>query len=324
MTVGTSDAELLASSISTLVGRYTEKLQAGENAAAEIAAISSACRDLDATATPPQSWNDRIAMSYNTSAAIALLLNLGVFRILSAQREPTPIDTLAAHCRCSNALITKQTFYEFFHRTDPTRGERFDRAMQRHVNGSVQTSVENCFDFGRLKAGAVVVDVGGGKGHHCIRIAKQNPHLYFIVQDYEASGPGDGSEQAACDRISWQRHNYYDAQPVKGADVYLLSNILMDNTQSQCQRILASIADAMIPNKSVLLVGDAIDISTEETHSAYSSSMNMHMLACFGTFFRSKDDWERLFFNAAGGRLRLTSSSMIDAGRMVFKLQLKG
>ncbi|KAF9884568.1 hypothetical protein FE257_001453 [Aspergillus nanangensis] len=404
MTIANTPAELLASSISTLASRYAEKVQAGENADTEIASIVSACKDLDALVTPPESWNDRMAMSYTISTAIALLLNWDVFQILAAQAKPTSLETLATSCGCSKSLLrcalreavahrmldelspetyalnsrssclldenkaawihyltdiglvtaaylpkyvksingkipehshrialqmafnVDETFYEFLHRKDPKRGVNFDKAMQRHIKGDAQASIESVFDFSILRPGAVVVDVGGGKGHHCIRIAKKHPHLSFIIQDYEANGPSDGEDtlpEALARRVRWQRHNFHHKQPMDGADVYLLSNILMDNTVSDCNRILTNIVDAMVPNHSVLLVDDAIDTLSEDSHSAYSSSMNLHMLSCFGTLFRTQEDWLMLFSEVAGGKLSIVSSWMIDAGRMIFALRRK-
>lgn len=39
------------------------------------------------------------------------------------------------------------------------------------------------FEWGKLRPNAVVVDVGGGKGHVSLEIAQQHSHLRFVIQD---------------------------------------------------------------------------------------------------------------------------------------------
>lgn len=96
-----------------------------------------------------------------------------------------------------------------------------------------QLPVEQFFDFSQLPAGAVVVDIGGGKGHISLRIARQHPQLSFVVQDYEVKSPtttGDDDSRQLLQRVQWQAHSFLERQPVQEADVYLMSNILMDRT----------------------------------------------------------------------------------------------
>lgn len=90
--------------------------------------------------------------------------------------------------------------------------------------------IELFFPFHKLNPGSLVVDVGGGKGHNSIRLARQEPHLSFIVQDYEGKRPSvaDENSEAIPQQVQWQQHDYLLEQPVKRADVYLLSNVIMD------------------------------------------------------------------------------------------------
>lgn len=125
-----------------------------------------------------------------------------------------------------------EPFYQYLHSVDPLRGERFDKGLQRHAGGAAQTSIEDIFDFTYLKPGAVLVDIGGGRGQHSIRIARRHPHVSFIIQDYESTSPSkeEIDDESVYRRLQWQQHDYFNEQPIKGADIYMLSNILMDNT----------------------------------------------------------------------------------------------
>lgn len=125
-----------------------------------------------------------------------------------------------------------EPFYQYLRASHPLRSERFDKGLQRHVAGAAQTSIEDVFDFTSLKPGNVVVDIGGGRGQHSIRIAKRHPQLSFVIQDYESAFPSkeDVNDEGVYRRLQWQQHDYFTEQPVKGADIYMLCNILMDNS----------------------------------------------------------------------------------------------
>ncbi|KAF4158523.1 hypothetical protein CNMCM8927_003883 [Aspergillus lentulus] len=218
------------------------------------------------------------------------------------------------------AYGTDQSFYAFLRSSDKKLGERFDRAMQWHTR-SAATTVESIFDFSQLKSDALVVDVGGGKGHHSIRIAQQHPRMSFIVQDYGAEPPTGSTDidQKILERVKWQDHDFRTEQPVKGADLYLASCIMMDHTSEDCCIILGYLAEAMTPNKSILLIDDAIDVGSQGGLSM-ANAMNMHLLACFGTLSRTMEEWHALVDRVPGG-LSIVDSWMSDPGRVTFALK---
>jgi tRNA1(Val) A37 N6-methylase TrmN6 len=97
--------------------------------------------------------------------------------------------------------------------------------------------------FEKLPFGAVVVDVGGGRGHNALRLATKFQHITVIVQDHESViFPAEDEIKVPSSvegRIQFHPHDYYDPQPIKDADVYILSNILMDNPERyQCNLAL--------------------------------------------------------------------------------------
>ncbi|GFF36827.1 sterigmatocystin 8-O-methyltransferase [Aspergillus udagawae] len=215
---------------------------------------------------------------------------------------------------------TDQSFYAFLRSSDRKLGERFDRAMQWHRR-SATTTVESIFDFNQLKADALVVDVGGGMGHHSIRIAQHHPRMSFIIQDYGAQTPAGSSDidETILERVKWQDHDFRTEQPVKGADLYLASCILMDYTPADCCTILGHLADAMTPNKSILLIDDAIDVGNQGGLSM-ANAMNMHLLACFGALSRTMEEWYALVERVPGG-LSIVDSWMSDPGRVTLALK---
>jgi cyclopropane fatty-acyl-phospholipid synthase-like methyltransferase len=123
--------------------------------------------------------------------------------------------------------------YEWYGSVDKARGARFAKHMQGSLdNATYGVPVELVFAFEKLKPDATVVDVGGGRGQNSIRLARNFPEMSFVSQDlYSNADSEDWSHLPANirDRIKWQAHDFYTPQKVKGADMYLISQILMDH-----------------------------------------------------------------------------------------------
>lgn len=114
---------------------------------------------------------------------------------------------------------------------DQTRGSRFADAMAGHYNTPLDEPIENIFPFDSLHPNALIVDIGGGNGQHSMRLGTKYPGMSFIVQDHASVVEVAQSTvpSALGGRIQWQSHEMFAPQPVEGADVYLLSHVLMDH-----------------------------------------------------------------------------------------------
>lgn len=113
---------------------------------------------------------------------------------------------------------------------------------------------------------ATVVDVGGGIGSMCLDTAKRFPNLKFIVQDllpvvqsappvWEKELPG------AIDsgRVQFMEHDFFNEQPVQGADIYHMRYILHDWDDDRAVRILAALRPALLANPGArLLICDQV------------------------------------------------------------------
>ena len=96
----------------------------------------------------------------------------------------------------------------------------------------IKTLTEDIYPFYDLPAGSKVVDVGGSRGHVSVRIAEKVPDLNFVVQDDEGileAGQAEGIPENVKDRIEFMPHDFFNEQPVQGAEVYLLRFILHDH-----------------------------------------------------------------------------------------------
>ncbi|KAK4244016.1 S-adenosyl-L-methionine-dependent methyltransferase [Corynascus novoguineensis] len=130
------------------------------------------------------------------------------------------------------------------------------------VGGGRVFGLAHLYDFPWASLGeATVVDVGGGMGGFCLQLSHIYPSLRFVVQD---RGPvlkqGEtelwprenlGALQAG--RVRFVQHDFFDENPIKGADVYWLRYIIHDWSDDYCVRILQAIKAAMGPRSRILI-----------------------------------------------------------------------
>ena len=88
------------------------------------------------------------------------------------------------------------------------------------------------------------LQIGGGLGHDSIAIAKAHPNMHCIIRDFEHL---DFKFQNSCpqelkNRVSFQAHNFWEEQTVKGADVYMFKRIFHDYSDKYAPKILGFIA----------------------------------------------------------------------------------
>ncbi|KAL1689190.1 S-adenosyl-L-methionine-dependent methyltransferase [Schizophyllum commune] len=113
---------------------------------------------------------------------------------------------------------------------------------------------------------ATVVDVGGGIGSMCLDSAKRFPKLKFIVQDLlpvvQSAPPVWNKELPGAiesGRVQFMEHDFFNEQPVKGADIYHMRYILHDWDDDRAVRILQALRPALLANpRSRLLICDQV------------------------------------------------------------------
>ncbi|KND89113.1 Sterigmatocystin 8-O-methyltransferase [Tolypocladium ophioglossoides CBS 100239] len=155
------------------------------------------------------------------------------------------------------------------------------------VGGGQVTGRAHLHDFPWASLGsATVVDVGGGVGKSpsrgnsrvlsesmlmdecptggfCLQLSQLYPDLKFVLQDR-----GDAIEKARSEvwprenaaalesgRIDFEVHDFFDVNPVRGADVYWLRYVLHNWSDDYCVRILGAIKESMGPRSRVLICG---------------------------------------------------------------------
>ncbi|CAK4001795.1 MET1_DOTSN ame: Full=Hps1-dma1 cluster O-methyltransferase [Lecanosticta acicola] len=133
----------------------------------------------------------------------------------------------------------------------------------------------------------IIVDVGGASGSVSRAIASSVPSVRFIVQD-RANAVRQGELETPPelkDRFTFQEHDFFQVQPVKNADVYLLRWILHDWPDEDAITILRQVALAMGP-KSKMLIAERLVLLPGEGDpwdQKIATSMDMFMMAFNGS-----------------------------------------
>ncbi|KAI0923350.1 hypothetical protein AcW1_006336 [Taiwanofungus camphoratus] len=111
---------------------------------------------------------------------------------------------------------------------------------------------------------ATIVDVGGGVGGMSIDLCKRYSNLAFVVQDRahtikEAKAIWRREQPGALEtgRVQLMPHNFFEENPVKHADVYLLRYVLHNWEDDLCVDILKAIRPAL-GSHSRILIADVV------------------------------------------------------------------
>lgn len=163
---------------------------------------------------------------------------------------------------------TNETAWNLAHGTDLSVFQYFEKhpsRMERFMGAMRMLSEREGFDVKYLVEGyswkalgkGLVVDVGGSFGHCSYAIAATAPDLSFVVQDLDevvqAAKTGQVKDQKE-EKIKFEAHDFFEPQPIKNADVYLLRFICHDHSDKYAAKILANIVSTMGPTSRILIM----------------------------------------------------------------------
>ncbi|KAM3450323.1 hypothetical protein MY3296_006211 [Beauveria thailandica] len=185
--------------------------------------------------------------------------------------------------------------------THPTQQGAFHRFMEAQF-ATLPTWLD-AVDFASELGGAdlgsaehvVFVDVGGGNGQQIAALKEKFPGLKgrAILQDrpevLERALKVDGMEKMSYD--------YLTEQPVKNACVYYFRQIMHNNDDATCIRILQSQLPAMGPS-SVIVIDDKCLSDDKPPHDApgveYTAALSIAMKVMFNAQERREAHWRAL------------------------------
>ncbi len=153
------------------------------------------------------------------------------------------------------------------------------------------------FDDYQLPPGEVVADIGGSDGTVLSQILMGNPQRRGIVFDLPsvvAAAHQTLATAGVADRVCVAEGDFFASVPA--ADVYVLSHILHDWDDSDCLRILGSIAKAAVPGARLVILESVVP---DDNNPHFAKMTDIGMLTIVGGRERTAAEYKALL--AAGG-----------------------
>ena len=107
-------------------------------------------------------------------------------------------------------------------------------------------------------------------------------------------------EKTAFDRVEFQAHNYFDPQPRKDADAFVLRRCLHNNPDSECVKILRAVVPGLVDggSKARLLINEKLMPAWSQTSIRQKTKMlrreDIVMMISVGGKERTLEEFGRL------------------------------
>lgn len=212
------------------------------------------------------------------------------------------------------------SIYEYMDR-NPEAGAVYDRAME-DLARPVGDAVAGTVDFGGVRS---VVDVGGGSGALLKKILGAHAGLHGVCFDREdvclrarrqlAEGEGAGLR----DRLTFVGGDFFSGVP-RGADLYILKNVLHNWNDESCLGILGSVRAALDEGRAGppqrLLVIEPLLHDGRLTMPRPMSELFQMVICEEGTTARTEDEFRELLRRAS---FRVSSVKPLQTGHVVIE-----
>ena len=173
--------------------------------------------------------------------------------------------------------------------------------------------------------GGKVVDVGGSLGHTSLAIAEKNPQIDFVIQDLpEVVEQGRAKvPDAASQKLEFVAHDFFQEQPIKDADIYLLRQILHDWPDAEATTILKNLVASMKPSSKIVIMDQVVPPpgSLPNAQEKAGRVIDLVVMSHFNGKQRDLEDWKKIFA-AVDDRLVL-SNLIVKPGSVLSIIELK-
>ncbi|CAG9995810.1 unnamed protein product [Clonostachys byssicola] len=219
--------------------------------------------------------------------------------------------------------VDKEPMFATFGK-DPARAKRMGGAMASLTGGEgyeVRHFVDS-YDLREIdeKAG-VLVDIGGSHGFVCTDLAKKWRKMKFVVQDLpktvDSAPKPISDDESVAERVELQAHDFFQEQPVKGADVYYFRWILHNYSTPYAIKLLKNLVPALKSGARVVINDHCLQEPGTENpwDEKLMRSMDMVMLCLLNAQERTEDEFRELF-RAADERFFFKGASRSPGCRM--------
>lgn len=181
---------------------------------------------------------------------------------------PAALQTATAYEKWPNSSEPNETGFNVAESTtkpfylhladDPERARRFGAGMRFMTQGTLYdlSHLVQGYDWASLDAArGTVVDVGGGHGSVSVALAKAYSRLRFVVQDLAGTVEAGAAQldEELRSRVEFMPHDFFETQPVKGADVYFFRFIFHNWADSYAVRLLRALVPALKDGARVVI-----------------------------------------------------------------------
>ena len=137
------------------------------------------------------------------------------------------------------------------------------------------------------------VDIGGGIGTQCRNLRTRFPDIKgrVILQDL----PETIQQALPMKNVELMAHDLWTPQPVQGARIHYMRNVLLDYPDDKCRIVLHHTAAAMTKD-SVILIDDMILPNKKASWQA--TQIDITMMSALASKERSQKQWSSLLESA--------------------------
>ncbi|KAK6523136.1 hypothetical protein TWF694_006031 [Orbilia ellipsospora] len=143
------------------------------------------------------------------------------------------------------------------------------------IGGGKVLGEAHLYDFPWASLGkATVVDVGGGLGGFCLELSRLYPSLGFVIQDREQIvkkaeldfWPRENPTAIHEGRVKFLKHDFFQENPTKGADIYWMRYIIHDWADDYCIKILKGVKAGMGPHSKLLICDQVMNTTNGDPY----------------------------------------------------------
>ncbi|KAI0006845.1 S-adenosyl-L-methionine-dependent methyltransferase [Xylariaceae sp. FL0662B] len=191
--------------------------------------------------------------------------------------------------------------------------------VEQHLD---QRTWLDVFDFAAHVDGStpdtlLMVDIGGGLGQQCALLKQKHPGIpgRVVLQDQPFVLP----HAAPMNGVETQAYDFWTEQPLHGAYVYYMRNILEDYPDTKALSIIKNIMPAMSAN-SILVIDEMVIPNVGA--SPRSTVQDITMMTTLASAERTERQWDTLL-DQAGGRVLQKATYNAETGESIIAAVLK-
>lgn len=189
-------------------------------------------------------------------------------------------------------------WWTYLNETNPIAGENFNVWLSSVRTDSpawtTEYPVAERVERGWNPETPLVVDVAGGLGRDASYIANLYPKATIVLQDRPDVLAKVAERGEVAPTVTLMPHDFFKAQPVRGARVYFLHQILHDWPDAEAREILLRIRDVMTPGYSKILLYEHKMPERARDTTLIQAVMDINMMAHYASLERTEEQWHQL------------------------------